>query len=267
MSFSLGSSRATAQISLVPSTAPFTDISAIGTPIVPFSDDSETILTVDLLGPAGWGGNRVFAGGVSVLVGNNGGIIWNPIIAAADQIGFANTPLPGSPSNSASGGNGNGLRQFLAVLWDDHLPSDVSPPTELDWRVIDGDLLIQWTNEDNFDAVGPGRVTFQVRFFSQAHVAQNGVVASLIYDDTFYGAGLDAFNDGASATIGYIGNGVSEASGTLAYSFNKAAVAGYRESASPRLPHALDMRIPSPTGAAMAILGVGAAGVVRRSRR
>ncbi len=260
----LWSSAACGQLSIVASTAGFTDIRTTGTPIVPISDDSETVLSFDVLGPAGWGGNRVFAGGVGVLVGNNGGIIWNPVAGQADQVGFTNTALPGTPSNSTSGGNGNGQRQFVAVMWDDMLPSSTAPATELDWQVIDGDLLVQWSLEDNFDATGPGRITFQARFYSQEHVSKTGVAASLLYLDTLYAPGQGGFNDGASATIGYNGNGIGDAPGAVLHSFNTASVAGSGESGNPNLPSGLDLVIPSPGGAGFVLLGCV---LVRRRRR
>lgn len=258
------SGNAWGQLSIVPTNAAFTDIRATGTPITPLSDDSEALLPFEVLAAAGWGGNRVFAGGVGVLVGNNGGIIWNPVVGQADQIGFVNTPLPSAPSNSTSGGNGNGLRQFVAVMWDDLLPSSSAPATELDWQVIDGDLLVQWSLEDNFDAIGPGRITFQARFFSAAHVSKTGVVASLLYLDTLYAPGQDAFNDGASATIGYNGNGVGEAPGATLYSFNTAAVSGMMEGGNPNLPSGLNLVIPSPGAGAVMGLGVWLIGRRRR---
>lgn len=262
---SIGSA-AFGQVSFIPALTPFTDIRVTGTPITPISDDSETILPFDLLGPAGWAGNRVFGGGVGVLVGNNGGIIWNPILGQADQVGFQNAMLPGAPSNSIAGGNGNGLRQFVAVFWDDLLTSASSPATELDWQVIDGDLIVQWSFEDNFDAIGPGRITFQSRFYSQEHVQKFGVAASFIYEDTLYSPGLDGFNDGASTTIGYNGNGVGAAPGVALYSFNAAAVAGYSEAGNGNLPSALNLVVPAPSAAGLSLLAAAAASRRRRPR-
>lgn len=258
-------SNAGAQLTIVASTTAFQDIRVSGTPIEPFSDDSETTLTPQQLTAAGWTGNSVFAGNVGVLVGNNGGMIWNPVVGLADQVGFNNSSLPGAASNSTVTGNGNGIRQFIAVFWDDHLPSTASPATELDWQVIDGDLLVQWSFEDNFDAIGPGRITFQARFYSQTHAGKTGIMASFVYEDTLYAAGQTPFNDGASTTIGYNGNGVGIAPGAALWSFNTAAVAGYSESANPNLPHALNLVIPTP-GSGL-LWAAGLVGLSKRRRR
>lgn len=54
---------------------PFTDISATGTSIGSITDDSELIVTGAALTAAGFNGNGLLAGGVSIRVGTNGAVI------------------------------------------------------------------------------------------------------------------------------------------------------------------------------------------------
>jgi len=254
-------SSASAQLSIVPSSASFRDIGTTGTPLAGIADDSETTITAAQLAAAGFAGNSVFAGGVDILVGNNGAIIWNPN-ANTTQIGFTNaavSPAP-APSNLTTTGNGNGQRQFLAVQWDDLVPATAAPATSITWQVLNGDLLVQWNNQDNFNAVGSGRVTFQAVIYGSP---TNDVVGSYVYSDTFYDNGI-AFNDGAGATIGYIGNGVGPASNAVQWSFNTASIAGSASNGGTIAPAALDLVIPAPGAGALAAMGLAVVSGRRR---
>jgi hypothetical protein len=72
-------------------------------------------------------------------------------------------------TNTTNYGNG-GLTAgtaLLCPLWDDHTPITGATIT---WQVIAGNLLIQWTNEDHFNAAGAGTVTFQLIAYGGATI-------------------------------------------------------------------------------------------------
>jgi hypothetical protein len=258
----LAASPVLAQLSIVPSSATFRDIRSTGVSLAGIADDSENAITAAQLASAGFGGNSVFAGGVDILVGNNGAIVWNPSVDTT-QIGYTNAALVPAPaaSNTTINGNGNGQRQFLAVQWDDLLPSSSLPATSIYWQVISGDLLVQWTDQDNFNATGSGRITFQAVIYG---APVNGVVGSYVYADTLYDSGI-SFNDGGGATIGYLGNGVGVAPNSAQWSFNTGSIAGSVSNGGVVAPAALDLVVvPAPGAATLAGLGLLAVGARRR---
>src|SRR5690349_18429413 len=87
-------SAASAQISLISSSVPFTDIIVSGTSVGSASDDSELVLTGAQLTGAGFNGNGLLAGNCSIRVGNNGAVIWGnsatDTFTNATEIGWAN---------------------------------------------------------------------------------------------------------------------------------------------------------------------------------
>lgn len=281
---------AMAQISIVPSAVPFTDISGSGTSIGAISDDSELNISGAVLTAAGFLGNGLLAGGVDVRVGNNGGIIWNP--SGVMDIGWAN-PNAGNavnpsmnalsstiPATDTVNGNGHsntagGSRQFLAVLWDDNTPGTGA---SIRWQVIAGDLYIQWTNQDHFNAAGTGTVTYQAVIRGGVAIGSGQSLVDFVYQDTFYAANQYQ-NDGGSATIGYadwgvagVNNvefGISGGSGnsTTDPAFGgtnmQPKVAGWGVSADDSLPHSVSI-IPAP--GVLALLGLGGLAAARRRR-
>lgn len=249
----------------------WTDISTTGTALTSF-DDAEITITGAALTTAGFTGNDLLAGGVSIRVGNNGGIIWGnsatDTFAGATDVGWVNstTFLTMTASNFASSGNGNGIRQFLAVHWDDTIPLTGSGANSIRWQVISGDLIVQWYNQDHFNATGTGTIAYQA-------VIRSGIVqkrVSYVYNDTLFGAG--AFqNDGGSATIGFknwglnaFGNDIEFGVGggdTLANSQPK--VAGWAANSNPNLTKSVSI-VPEP--ASMIALGMGALALLRRRK-
>lgn len=275
---------ANAQISIQASTAAFIDIST-ATSVGTISDDSENSILPN------WGGNGLVAGGVTVRVGNNGGILWGTsagdTFLNCDQVGYINasgfgtTPNPlasMTSSNAAANGNGAGLRQFFAVLWDDNTPGTGGSTT---WAVVGNDLIIQWTNEDHFNATGSGVITYQAQFHGGVSIASGLSLVDFVYQDTQY-APNQYQNDGGSSTIGYknwglnaLANDVEWGNGGGTNSLSDPAfgdasmqpkVAGYLAADNPNLTHAVKIVGPVPEPGTMAALGLGALALIRKRR-
>ena len=275
---------AQAQISAVASAVPFMDISGSGTSIGAISDDSETVITGAMLTAAGWNGNGLLAGNVSIRVGNNGGVIWGnsatDTFTNAQNVGYINsTNLPGmAAADGANNGNaGVAPRQFLAVLWDDNAPITGSN-TGIHWQVIGGDLVIQWTNEGHFNTSGGGTVTYQMVARGGVGIDSGNSLLDFVYQDTFY-ADQQYQNDGGSATIGYKNWGVNPLANDAEYgigggtdtlsdpAFGDASmqpkVGGWLASADGSLTHSVSF-VPAP--GAVALLGIGGLMAGRRRR-
>src|SRR5262249_48123868 len=91
---------AAATIVIATSTTAFVDISTTRTSVGAISDDSEFTIVGSALTGAGFAGNELLAGGMSIRVGNNGGVLWGN--SAADA--FTNATEIGYINASASGG-------------------------------------------------------------------------------------------------------------------------------------------------------------------
>jgi hypothetical protein len=255
---------ASAQITISPINTPFVDIRTTGTALntggtsVNLGDDGEATITASALATAGFTGNPLFPV-ADVRVGNNGAVIWN---ASSGEIGFTNANILTMPANSTtSGGNGNGTRQLIAPFWDDVFGSSTNGARNF-WQVIGGNLHITWFDQDHFDALGTGRVTFQLVIYSN----NGGALADFVYNDTLFTGGTTpaSQNDGGSASIGYKNWGGPAWANDLQWSFNTKSVAGYVESEVATRPNALRI-IPAP--GALALLGLGGIVAGRRSRR
>lgn len=279
---------ANAAITIQASNVPFIDISTTGTTIGSISDDSET--TIPGASLAGYGGNLLVAGGMSIRIGNNGAMLWGnsatDTFTGADQVGYYNsgplnsagaTSIAAMPAaNTAPGGNGAGLRQFFAVLWDDNTPS-TAQGTNIRYQVLAGDLIVQWSNEDHFAAAGAGYITYQAIF--RGNVAPGGSLVDFVYQDTLYQAGQFQ-NDGGSASIGYknwglngfgndveYGTGGGGTSATSDPAFGAAGmepkVGGWAAAGNAALTHSVSI-VPAP--GALALLGLGGLVAGRRRR-
>jgi hypothetical protein len=246
---------ANAQIAMSGVNTAWVEISGTGTNIGAVSDDSETIVN------PGFGGNALLAGGTSITIGNNGAIIWNPN-ATTTQIGYSNGDLTTmAASDSTNLGNaGLGPRQFLAVQWDDLFPSSTST-TGIFYQMQGSNLIVEWQNEDNFNATGSGVISFEAIIYGSGGPAY----MDYVYNDTLYAAGQTAYNDGAAATIGYKDWGVS-GRGDAQWSLNTASVAGWVENGGGNGPHGVRFA-PVPEPASMAVLGIGALVLLRRRNR
>lgn len=286
---------ANAQITINASSVAYTDISTSGTSVGTISDDSETTITGAALTTAGWAGNELLAGGVSIRVGNNGGLLWGnsatDTFLNADQVGYYNagpnnagaTSIAAMPAaNGASTGNGgSGARQFLMPLWDDYTPVS-STVTSIRWQVIANDLYISWIKEDAFAAAGAGDVTFQAVIRGGVTIASGSALVDFVYQDTQFQA-LQYQNDGGSATIGYKNWGLVAAANDVEYGIGgggtsslsdpaynglgmQPKVAGWVAADNNALTHSVTIQgVPEP--GTMAALGLGAIAVIRKRRK
>lgn len=274
---------ANAQITIGASAVPFIDISTTGTSIGTIGDDSETIIAGATIG---WGGNSLLAGGRSVQFGNNGGVFWGnsatDTFTNATELGYINASPGGVPnpfltmpaSNLTNFGNGgSGPRQFLAVLWDDNFPATGA---SIRYQVIGTDLVIQWTNEDHFNAQGTGTITYEM-------IARGSgpSLVDFVYNDTLYAA-QQYQNDGGSATIGYKNWGINGSANDVEYGIGggnnlladpafgdptmQPKVGGWVANENPALTHSVSIRgVPEP--ASMLAVGAGLAALIARRRR
>jgi hypothetical protein len=250
---------ASAQIVIGPTTTPFTDISGTGTSPGTATDDAEFNVLPATLSGAGWLGNELVPAGKTLRIGNNGALLIGS--GTVLDVGYTNstTFLTMAAANSVQFGNGGTIpgTALLCPLWDDNTPPTGQGANTLDWQVIGGNLIIQWTNEDHFNAPGVGMVTYQVVLYGGATIASGAPLADFVYQDTQY-APMQYQNDGGSATIGYknwgsiagandVEFGMGGGTDTLADpGFGDPSmmpkVAGYLASENPALPNAVRIR-------------------------
>ena len=167
----------------------FIDISGTGTSVGTIADDSEHPLTIP---------SFTFNGVAytTARVGNNGVLAFG---ATAGDINYSNRSLPAPLGANNTDQLTGGLMSNVAgstltaicANWDDMTPGTGG---SIKTQTVGNIYVVQWTNEDNFDATGTGTITFQIQLdltTGQIH---------LVYSDINYG--VPAFDGGASATIG-----------------------------------------------------------------
>lgn len=177
------STRASAEVRIVSSLpGSYVDISAVGTAFN-LGDDGSTLYTTSV-------GNSLLPPG-TIRISNNGAVAWNN-----NFTGFTNAALPSANlANNA---------QALAVYWDDLFTYTRDPsftPDSVYVAEIDGTLYITWQlgHIALFPSTNP--VTIQLQVFSTGPI-----LAQFVYQDVDFGD--PAYNNGASATIGYQAGGV-----------------------------------------------------------
>lgn len=263
VAFGTLSTLASAQISISASNTPFTDISATGTSPGASTDDAEFNVASASLSAAGFTGNELLAL-TNIRIGNNGCVIWN---STAGEVGYINsTVLPTmAPLNGTNNGNG-GLtagQQFVCPLWDDNTPATGQGSNALDWQVISGNLIIQWSNEDHFNAAGAGTVQYQMIVYSGRTIASGLPLVEFVYNDTLYAASQYQ-NDGGSSTIGYKNWGVLANANDVEFGLGggndtitdpafgdptmKPKVGGWAANSDPSLPKSVVIKGSGPAG-------------------
>ena len=184
----------------------FVDISTSGTSVGTVSDDSEHNVTIPSFPFNG-------VAYTTARIGNNGVLVFG---TTTGDIIYTNSALPqgiAAGTFSTSGlitGTGNSLAAICAN-WDDMTTSG-TVTTSIKTQTIGTKYIVQWTNEDNFNATGTGTITFQIQLDSS-----DGKI-HLVYPDITYGAA--GFDGGASATVGLNYSATS----ALQYSFNTASL-------------------------------------------
>jgi hypothetical protein len=181
----------------------FTDISGTGT-VVGNGDDSVFSFASSV-------GNGLFPAG-TVFVSTNG------ILASGASPGtsFTNAVIPpiGIPSGISAG-----AAAYLLPFWDD-LQNTTEANSTIYRQEAGGVLTVQWNNYGHFSATVGQTVTFQVKIFNGPNPA-GGIYAQFVYQDTTFGGSYGADN-GASATVGFTGNGSTI--GNIPWSFNQAVI-------------------------------------------
>ncbi|MCZ8357569.1 MAG: fibronectin type III domain-containing protein, partial [Microcystis sp. LE19-388.1G] len=179
----------------------FVDISTSGTAVTGIGDDTEHNITIPAFTYFGtsYTTARIGNNGVLVLGSTSGDIYW------------VNSPLPQGGTASATTGLGNAGAAALCPWWDDLTPGTGA---SIRTQTVGNLFIVQWTNQDSFNATGSGTITFQIQLDTvtgQIHFVYNDVLFS----------GTDTANDrGASATIGLNYN----ATAALQYSHNTASL-------------------------------------------
>ena len=232
---------ASAQITIGVSTKTYTDISVTGTPIPGAGDDTEHSISAAQLTAAGFLGNGLL-GPVAIRIGNNGAIEWND--SAPDDVGYDNSAMfpTMNADNSPQFGNAGATfgAAFLCPLWDDNFPSAGNTNNVLDWQVIGGNLIIQWSLEAHFNHQAGGTISYQAIIYGGVSIGSGATLVDFVYNDTLYTAG-DPENDGGSATIGYKNWGTNPGANDVEFGGGGATpiVGGWSSSNDPLLPHAV----------------------------
>lgn len=242
-------------VSNIPGT--FVDISSTGTSIGTITDDFQGIFTTTV-------GNQIFPAG-QVVASNNG---WaaTGFTSAITSGSYANQSISGTTFPVATGSMRTGGTNYMMPYWDDFLPStNTATPSSVRWQQIDNVLIIQWTNEDLFNAGGNGVGTMQMQIYGTPFVSGGSIVyAQFVYRDTNFGTASPA-NDGGQASIGYLSSSPANAN-TVQFSFNTQSVTGTTDSPTPGLPSVVSLVTAVPTPGAAALLGLGGLMVGRRRR-
>jgi hypothetical protein len=206
---------AAAQLVIVPSTTSFTDILATGTNPGAASDDSELNVPSANLQSAGFAGNELLAL-ANIRIGNNGAVLWN---ATTGDVGYVNSPsflsMVPSAGVDANGGTMPGV-QFVCPWWDDLFPLSGQTNFAQRWKVVGGNLYIQWSHEAHYTDQINGSIRFQMIVYGGRTIASGLPLVEFVYDDSFFGQQRYQ-NDGGSATIGFKNWGVVAAANDVEF--------------------------------------------------
>ncbi|HEY3245321.1 MAG TPA: PEP-CTERM sorting domain-containing protein [Phycisphaerae bacterium] len=218
----------------------FLDISSTGTAITAVGDDSEHLIDTTV-------GNAAFPATNQVCIGNNGVLMAG--VTAVCSVGFTNAAI-GAGSAVPAGITPTTALGYLLPFWDDLDPAPEPSNTTLYWQEIGDTLYVQWNNDGHFSwAVGDGTVTFQVQVFSSGPI-----LAQFLYPDPAFGGSDAAFDNGLSATIGYVDGANAFADANAQWSFNTASI----------MSGTVLSLVPEP--ASFGLLAIGGLALLRRRR-
>jgi hypothetical protein len=192
-----------------PAVVGFIDISTTGgTSVGTVTDDSEHSFVTTV-------GNALFPAG-NVRVGSNGAAVSG--ITTGD-IGFTNAAIPatGLPSGMPAGGSA-----YLLPFWDDLYPVAATAATTIWWQedTTNGILLIMWKDQGHITAVAGQTITMEIQVFQNPGA---GPWIQFLYPDATFGGTHAAFDNGLSATVGWI-KGSNPIGQNTQFSFNTASI-------------------------------------------
>jgi hypothetical protein len=196
---------ATAQVTITAGTSTFFDISTTGTAILGAGDDTAHQITSTI-------GNELLPAG-SLIIGTNG-----HVIAAPAPLGstYTNTTITSTTTAATALFYSVGDRALLP-FWDD-LYASALPNATLYWQETGGVLYIQWNLIGHFATLGGPTgpaITFQIQVIPGGGCTPS--VIHMVYPDATFGGGQAINDNGASATVGYIGATTGD---NAQYSFN-----------------------------------------------
>jgi len=186
----------------------FVDISTTGgTQLAGISDDSENNIVTTI-------GNALIPAG-NLRIGNNGALAYG---VTTGDISLTNATI--ATGTGIPTGFPTGTIAALAPYWDD-LDTLTAGGTSIWWQENAGVLYIMWKDEGHFSDVAGQSITFEVQITDQQGCG--GSTIQVIYPDTIFGGTQASFDNGASATIGYVTTAATGQANAL-FSFNTASV-------------------------------------------
>jgi hypothetical protein len=174
----------------------FVDLSTTGTStLIATTDDSghSFVSTV---------GNAMFPAG-NLRLGNNGALVNTGATVTTGTPSLTNATIASGTNTVPTGlGTTASIVAALCPFWDD-LDTLTAGGTEVRWEEIGGNLYVMWKNESHYPDAAGATITFEIIVYGGASGACVPYV-QFIYVDSAFGAPHTAFDNGASATIGYV---------------------------------------------------------------
>jgi hypothetical protein len=178
----------------------FIDISATGGTLLASStttpalgDDTEHNIVSTI-------GNAMFPAG-NLRIGNNGAVANFGAAAAAGDVGLTNAAIV-SGGTAVPAGLPAGTVCALAPFWDD-LDVLTAGGSEIWWQEMGGMLAIMWKNVSHYPDSAGAVVTFEIIVHGNP-VNPTDPRVQFAYQRSAFGGAHAAFDNAASATIGYV---------------------------------------------------------------
>ena len=217
----------------------YTDISVTGTSIGVMTDDNQFNITFPAFN---YNGVTYTSGRVS----NNGWLVMGPGSVGTSG-GFSNAALPQA---STAFGTLSGNAAVLCPMWDDLLPG---ASTSVRTQTVGSKFILQWDQEDNFNATGVGTITFQIQM-DQSNGKIYFVYPDVTYGDVLADAGLLAtvgLNFSSTSALQYSNNTASLVDGQIiSFTPNLTAATNFAWVSNPA---AFTSAVQNPTGVIPAV--------------